>query len=65
MRTSVDGSRIRNNKVAFSKSKGRYKLSRISFPLATHKGRQPQLYLRFETNCCDEKLAIYFTLLKL
>ena len=35
MRTNVDGSRIRNNKVAFSKAKGRYKLSRISFPLAT------------------------------
>ena len=30
-----------------------------------YKGRQPQLYLRFKTNCCDEKSAIYFTLFKL
>ena len=29
------------------------------------KGRQPQLYLGFKTNCCDEKSAIYFTLLEL
>ena len=49
------------------KAKGRYKLSRISFPLTTLQ-RTPAatvLILRFKTNFCDDKSAIYFTLLKL
>ena len=29
------------------------------FRYLLYKGRQPQLYLSFKTNCCDEKSAVY------